>query len=159
MKKQLIIGTVVCAVISGLVVGGLKASPGQASTPTTDPAVAQEIKHQGETLDNHEARITNTENNVKDLQVHTNTPASTNTVVVPQVTTPSAPLPTPSAPPITVIAFQVQPIEGTENSNCMVTYSDATTYTWLWQIVTYNQGTKITSSNNLCDNRLIGNQK
>lgn len=128
---------------------------------SSDPPIVQEVKHQGEVLDNHEARITNTENNVKDLQNHTNTPPSTNTMPIPQVVTPPTQISSDpvQAQVVTVASFDVQTVNGTENLNCQLTYSDGTTHTFLWQTVNYNQGDKLISATGSCDSSVIGKIK
>lgn len=161
MNKRLISVLAIATTVSGLVIGGAYATQGEAVT--TDPVViVQTLKHQGEVLDNHEARITNTENDVKDLQGHTATQPSPNNKVAPAVVTPAPPLdtsPDPTPAPVVVTAFEQIPIVGSENINCKLTYSDGTDYTFLWMIVSYNQGIKNAYSIRNCDKYKIGTQK
>lgn len=65
----------------------------------SDPPIVQEVKHQGEVLQNHEDRIGNLEKDAADLQKNTNTPPSSSRVVVREVTTPSASEPLSINPP------------------------------------------------------------
>lgn len=162
MKKRYVYATLI--LLSGLSVGGLTLTKGDA---TDDPTqIAQVVAHQGEVLDNHEARITNTENDVKDLQSNTNTPPSTTRVSVPTPSQPAptptsdpTPAPTPQPAPVTVVAYEQIPIENSENIDCRYTYSDSTTYQWDWKTVEYNQGTKMIHFKGICDASAIGKPK
>ncbi len=162
-------GTLVGAVIiSTLVVAALHFNKGGASS---EPPIVQEVKHQGQVLNNHEDRITNTEKDVTDLQNKTQTPPSSTRTVVREVTIPSAtepltiptqtpnPTPSPAPSPVIVTAYNRIPVQGSENTDCRFTYSDGTTLQWLWETVTYNQGTKITNRGGVCDNSVIGSIK
>lgn len=164
--KKLIIGISSIAVISGLVIGGAMANSGSATT-SSPPDLTPQVQAQQTQLDNHEARITNTENDVKDLQSSTNTPPSVAKVDVPiaqaapvlQQTAQAPTIPEPTSPtPVTVTAYEQIPVEGSEDVDCKYTYSDGTNYQWHWQKVEYNQGSKITNTSGLCDNRAIGHQ-
>lgn len=130
--------------------------------PTSaDTDLPIQVQHQQAELDNHEARITNTEKDVQDLQANTNTPSSPEHVDVPEVVTPAATEP-PAAPtpePITVVSYEQIPIENSEDIDCKYTYSDGTTKQWHWKVVTYNQGSKNTKVSGFCDNRAIGRDK
>lgn len=150
MKKRLVLTTGV--LIIGSIIG-VAALQNPESTTAVDSPIAQEVDRQGQVLNNHEGRITNTENDVKDLQSNTGTPPSVTRVEVP-AQPPSAPAPI--QPPITIVGYEVIPIPGSENKDCKYTYSDGSTRQFLWQIVTYNQGTKFTQTNDFCDYRIIG---
>jgi hypothetical protein len=151
----------------GIVVGGATLIRSNAETSPTTPApsvqtVQAQNDHQESVLDNHEARITNTESDVKNLQANTNTEPSVVRVEVPVVTTEPVPTPEPPAPepePITVVSWEKIPVEGTEDIYCKYTYSDGTTYQWHWQTVEYNQGTKFTYTSGSCDQTAIGKNK
>lgn len=165
MKKPIIIGLVTTALISGLVVGGVKMNKTNADV---EAPIVTEVRHQGEVLDNHEARLTNVEGDVSELQTNTNTSPSSNRQSVPAVATPSstqslsAPAPAPDTPEptsVTVVAFEEVPVEGSEDMDCKLTYSDGTSHQWHWKKVSYNQGTKITNTVNKCDSSVIGELK
>lgn len=140
----------------------------------TSPLVSQ-VDNNTKELANHDARITNSENDIKDLQNNTNTPPSTNKVTVPIVPTPS-PTPdpvstqTPNPIPVTITAFQEIVIDP-DTSDCEYTYSDGTTYQFHWKVSNLqgawatdsfgNNGhyVKTTQYNNKCDNSVIGKIK
>lgn len=134
-----------------------------------EPPIVTEVRHQGEVLDNHEARIGNLETDVADVQANTNTTPSPNKVSVPSVSTPSVtvtadPTPTPPAPapeakPIVVEGYAIVNIEGSEDQDCKVTYTDGTSYQWHWKQIEYNQGTRIVHGINKCDDSLVGTKK
>ncbi len=161
MKRALLI----IPLVSGLIIGGVTMTKGQADNV---PPIVQEVTHQGEVLENHEARITNTENDVKDLQTNTQTAPSPTRVVVNEVTTPPAsqPLytepvtqPTPEpAPPVVVTSYRKIVVDEYQ-TDCELTYSDGTTYRWAWETTEYNQGTKITHHSDICDDSIIGSRK
>lgn len=143
------------------------------------PTVGADTSPVVTTLDNHEVRIKNAENNIKDLQVKTNTPASTGNQSVPVVstqtsntsattfaTTPVADIPT----PVVVTAFREIVIDS-DTSDCEYTYSDGTTYQFHWK-TTNSQGSwqtdgngnnghwmASTTKNGYCDNRALGQAK
>ena len=142
MKKKLLLITPVMLLAT---IGVATALSNPEPTKATDSPLVQQV-------DNHEARITNTENDVEDLQTKTNTPPSTTRVNVPSVTT-SVSTPTePTVPPpsVLVVAYEKIPVNDTD-IDCQLTYSDGTTYKWHWK--TYNQ------INNSCNNDWIGTQK
>lgn len=125
-KKKLIIGISSVAILSGLVIGGALANNGSA-TGSTPPDLTPQVTAQQSQLDNHEARITNTESDVKDLQENTSTPPSTNKTSVPA--TQSAPViqPVSETPPTPepVKAISSNPVMNADGNNyCNVTYSD-----------------------------------
>jgi hypothetical protein len=112
---------------------GVSALNSPSSTGAADSPLVTQVDDNTKKLDNHEARISNTESDVKDLQNKTNTAPSTNHVAVPN-STPSASNPaTPS--PVTVTAYEQQPIDGSENVNCRYTYSDGSNTVFLWKMV------------------------
>lgn len=124
----------------------------------------QVVQNHDERLDNQDARLTNVEGDVSDLQTSTNTPPKTNTVYVPGVQTPQpAPQPasTSTPPPAPVLVTNVIqiPLLPSEDIDCKLIYSDGTEKVWRWKTVTYNQGTKITYTSNKCDDSLIGTVK
>lgn len=168
MKKKVLIAFAGFTLLSGLVIGGITWNSSKAEDV---PPIVTEVQHQGEELNNHEVRITNTENDVKDLQTKTSTPPSTSNTTPPQVVTQSptqpiytapaptpSPTPTPTPTPITVTAFEQIPV-GDSEIDCKLTYSDGTMFTFVWQTWDYNQGTKITNTTNYCDSSVIGKTK
>lgn len=100
-KKTLIITGAILAFATTAGAGALILP--QTSGADTPSPIVQQVNHNTDQLANHEARITNTENNVKDLQTKTNTPPSNTNTVVHDVTVPAAPMPvtdpTPTPPP------------------------------------------------------------
>lgn len=158
--KRLIITTALAALTIGTAVGGVMATTGSADAPApTAPEVTQTLQHDKERLDNHEARITNTEGNVVVLQNRTGTPPTT-TVTVPQVVTPQpttpVELPAPT-PPVTVATFES--LTDGENVDCKLNYTDGTSHTWRQLQVVYNQGTRIVTQNGVCNSTLLGKVK
>lgn len=119
---------------SGIIISVATATSFALTQPVTTgaddvPPLVQTVQRHDEQLANHEARITNTENDVKDLQGNTNTPPSTQRVEVPIVVTEKAPVvsepqaePTP-AEPVKVTNSTLQ-YGGEFNGYCAVTYSD-----------------------------------
>lgn len=155
MKKKLLalatLGTI------GLLAGAFYI-PSQASEV---PPIVQEVRHQGEVLDNHEDRITNVESDVVDLQENTGTPQSIEKVIVREVTTPppTEPIyvePAPEPEPVVIVSYS-QRVEG-DNTYCDLTYSDQTTHSFLWQKREFNQVWSTTIYGK-CDNSIIGLEK
>ena len=89
-----------------LAVGGLTVLASKPASSTFDlPGLNQVVIQQGQTLDNHEARIVNNENAIADLQKTTGTPAPVQVpvpVVVPQAI-PQALAVTPPDPVVTSV--------------------------------------------------------
>lgn len=81
------------------------------------------VQHQQEQLDNHEARLTNLEADVSDLQDRTNTPPSVQRVEVPIVNNTSLAEPTPEPKPVVVVSSNFIVNLG-NGGNCEVVYSD-----------------------------------
>lgn len=134
--------------------------PDKASTTETTPLV-QQVERQEEVLDNHEARITNVESDVSDLQTNTGTAPSIQRVEVPVVTTePVQSLePVAEPEPVTVVSYRQIPVEGTEDTDCEYTYSDGTTYRWNWKTVTWDNSFKKTNITGYCDDTALGKEK
>lgn len=119
----------------------LGALGGTAATVQNKPSAGADTSPIVTTLDNHETRIKNAENNIKDLQVKTNTPASTGNQTVPVVntqtsdtsaaTTISTPV-TDTPEPVVVTAFREIVLDN-DTSDCEYTYSDGTTYQFHWK--------------------------
>lgn len=152
--KKLLIGSTILIGLSTATSFALT-SPMNLEAESDLPVKVQ--KHQ-EQLDNHEARITNVEADVADLQTNTNTAPSVQRVEVPVPVAPvPTPEPTPEPVPVTVVSYRQIP-DG-ENTDCEYAYSDGTTYTWDWKTVEWNQGSKITRSSGYCDDRAIGKAK
>lgn len=164
MKKRIVAIATVSTVL-GLLLGGYTLANTWASTdsPTTIQGVNEVNDHQQSQLDNHEARISNTENDVSGLQQSTNTPQSSNRVTVPGVTPPptsqAAPDVTPPPTPVTVASYEQLSVPGSEDIDCKLTYTDGSTHTWRWKTVTYNQGTATTQLSGRCDPSIIGQAK
>lgn len=156
MKKKILLGLAVLGTIGTLV--GVYVAPSWASD---EPPIVQEVRHQGEVLDNHEDRITNNEEDIKDLQSNTNTPPSTNKVIVREVVTPK-PEPQPQPDPVTVSSYSSREtgsgIKDTSYTYCDLIYSDGSSHSFLWQERTFNQ-VWITSSHGRCDNTIVGREK
>ena len=161
-----IIGLAGTVLLSTAIVGGLQFNKSDA---TTEPPIYTEVRHQGEVLDNHEDRITNTEKDVTELQTKTGTPPSPTRTIVREVSTPSPPTPissipittpTPQSTPVTVVSYEQIAIQGSEDVDCKYTYSDDTSYQWRWKTVAYDQGSKIISTHGqICDIGSIGQKK
>lgn len=160
MKRLLFtLGTLIIGILPITVAANMANTTGASE----EPPIVQEVRHQGEVLDNHEDRITNNEADIADLQSNTNTAPSPTRVIVREVTTPepTEPLSTPVEPepePIVVTAYEQIPMNtgyNNEDMDCKYTYSDGTTYQWHWKTVEFNQ-VKITHTNGYCDNRVIG---
>lgn len=95
-NKQTAIGLAVAANVTALLLV-VSLIPRSATGGFDLDGLNQQVQKQGEELDNHEARITNTENDVNDLQQKTGTAPSQNRQTVPSVTTP-APAPSTATP-------------------------------------------------------------
>lgn len=163
MKKLLIASATVLSIASVATFGVSR----QGVAEDVSPIVVQVQKHETQ-LQNHEDRITNVEKDVSVLQDNTQTPPSNTKVVVREVLAPQPDVaqPVTSQPevvvapaPVTVVSYEKIPLEGTENTDCRVTYSDGTSRQWHWQTTEYNQGTKISQTNGSCrldpDDRFI----
>lgn len=92
------------------------------------------------TLDNHEKRITNAENNIKVLQTATGSSDSPDNVPVPAVVTNTSTTSTATTtqtsptPGVTVTSFREIVLDAS-TSDCEYTYSDDTTYQWHWKTI------------------------
>lgn len=127
-KKRTVISLAGTVLLSTFVVGALHFNKSGAET---EPPIIQEVKHQGQVLDNHEDRITNTEKDVSDLQNNTQTAPNSTRTVVREVTTPSPTEPIASPiPDLTIrVASAVQRVDGTNENGkfyCDLVYSDNT---------------------------------
>lgn len=144
-NKKIVVAVVASTLIATAGVSAVAVN--QATGADSEPPIVQEVHQQGEQLENHEARITNAENDISDLQENTNTAPSTNRVEVPVVSsTPSSnPDPEPTPAPVTVVSFQQIGVGGGDY-DCKYTYSDGTTHRWLWKDYT-EQGSWVTDSN------------
>lgn len=122
--RALIIGGSVIAL--GAVTGVVALNSPSQTGATDIPPIQQQVDNQQKELDNHDARITNNENDIKSLQGATNTAPSSNNVAVPTVT------PAPTPVPITVTAYEKIVLDA-NSTDCEYTYSDGTTFQWHWQ--------------------------
>jgi hypothetical protein len=153
MKKRALLIIAILAAFTGLASATLTSNPPNAGAD--DSPLVTEVAHQGERLDNHEARITNTENDVKDIQATTNTPPSSNHAPVPTLTSlPSAPVSVPVPTPITVVSFE-QVMNGI-NTDCKLNYSDGSSIQRPWKIVDSGGAISISHTVSICDVSLIG---
>lgn len=126
--KKLLIGSTIVLALAGTTSYNL-------TRPiSADTDLPLKVQQQGEVLDNHEARITNTENDVKDLQSNTNTPPSSTRFVAPTPSNPPALQPESTQPvqsnPKVKVVSASQRIEEEPNQKtyyCDLTYSDGTT--------------------------------
>jgi len=132
LKKKLIISAAAVILTSGGVAASLH-TPQEVGADTSP--IIQQVQRNTEELNNHDARIANAENDIKDLQDKTGTPPSTNTVYVPAVITPAptTPItdpisPAPATAPVTPAPIIVKSsgliIGGSYDSYCLLTYSD-----------------------------------
>lgn len=145
MKKKILSAVVAVAIIGGLIGATVLSAP-QSTGADTSP-ITTEVDNQQKELSNHEARITNNESNIKDLQTNTNTPPSPT-----QVSVPASPPPA----PITITSYLQIPVDN-QGVDCQLTYSDGTTYQWHWQV--YNPGSSGVTTYNTCDQFLVGQPK
>jgi hypothetical protein len=153
-------------VIGGAVAGVSALTSSQPTSASGTTPIEQQVDKNTSELANHDARITNNENDIKDLQSNTGTPVSTNNVAVPS----STPTPQVAIPAVTVTAFEQVPLDAI-NIDCKYTYSDGTTYQWHWQAtnphgswVTDSFGNNghwvaSTSTTGACDQSAIGQAK
>jgi hypothetical protein len=153
MKKRIILITAVLAAGTGLASAALNAP--QTTGADTSPLI-QQVEHQGEQLSNHEARITNTENDVKDIQAATSTPPSVVRVPVP-VPNPLPPAPAQVPVPVTVTSFE-QVLNGI-NTDCKLNYSDGSSVQRQWKIVDSDGNVSISHTVSICDSSLIGQRQ
>jgi hypothetical protein len=122
--KQKIISAGVLVALVG--VGGAAALNAPQSTGADTSPLVQEVDRQGQELDNHEARITNTESDVKDLQNKTATSPATTRVVVPSANTTPTATSTNSAPAPVTVTKSSYSFNTDGESFCNLTYSDGT---------------------------------
>jgi hypothetical protein len=163
MKKKIILPAVGLAIIGSVLGGSIVLSHSGADDV---PPIVQQVQHNTEELDNHESRITNLENDTKDLQNKTGISSSPNNTTPPPVTTPKADKPLTQSSggtiadpePVTVTAYEKINVDDSE-TDCRITYSDSTTYQWVWQTVEYNQGNKIIHTHGVCNSTVIGTKK
>lgn len=145
MKKLLLTSAVLIATASGIAYSATRPISADSDLPL-------KVQHQQQELDNHEARITNVENDVKGLQTNTGTPASSDKQEVPVV----SPAPTPDQPKVVITAYELAP-EG-ENERCNLVYSDGTTFSFMSKQVDRSMGNAVIAFTP-CDDSLIGKEK
>jgi hypothetical protein len=98
-----------------------------------DSPLITEVQHQQEQLNNHEARITNVENDVNGLHDATGAPKPVSNITVTEVSTPEVPVEqfssaTPTVEDTTVrVTEGVMRVEADGNYFCDLTYSDGST--------------------------------
>lgn len=134
------------------------------STASDVPPIVQEVQHQGEVLNNHEDRITNNENDIKELQNSTGTQPSASNTVVRTVTTPSpqepltAPATSEPSPtsPINVVKSTFN-AGGSWNNYCTLVYSDGSESHVQATLTQIDNGQQHHSQDNCSD--FIGNPK
>ena len=143
-------------VLSGLVIGAV-ASGVILSVPTKKPVAQSAPK------------------TILATRVDSTTPATTPSPTAPSSTASNNPSASSSAPstatptPVTVVSYKQTP-DGT-STNCTLTYSDGTNYTWAWQTVD-PQGAWVqnapdyighwqatTTTNDVCDQSVVGTVK
>lgn len=160
MKKLFSLKLIGLSVAVGIVMGSyvMANTEAEVTEPDYDAIVAAQ-QQDDEQLADHESRITASEGDIDTLQTQVSTTSSSGTTN--STSTTSQPTPTPSNPtpsdppatqptPVTIVSYRVIDIEGSEDKDCEITYSDGTTKRWRWQTVEYNQGTKITHTNGRC---------
>jgi len=161
LKKKLLVGGVIVALAAGGVTAALNQP--QSTGADTSP-LTQEVDRQGQELSNHEARITNNESDIKNLQNNTGTAPSANRESVPYVSSttqtlvsaPNTPTVSPASAPAVVTKSNLL-IGGQYDGYCQLTYSDGSQ--------SYSKATLTTTGNgnsgNTEDNcaSFIGQQK
>ena len=165
MKKQLIIASILTTLA---VAGTAIALQPDNIKADAEPPIVTEVNRQGEQLENHEARITNAENDVEAIQQATSVAPSPNRVSVP-----AAPKPAPETPqptPVTVVSFEVVVVD-VNRTDCKINYSDGTSMQKIWKEPagspawvtdsSGNNGHWVTamSRHGYCDQSLIGQVK
>lgn len=144
-----------------LAVGGATFALSRPTTTGADTSpLVQQVQHDSDRIDNHEARITNTENDVKDLQNKTDTSPSVIRVPVPVVTS-TSPTQALSAPaPAQVTVSAVAQVKNGNDTDCKLTYTDGTSITKQWRIFDGSDGlTETVHYLGVCDNTLVGQIK
>jgi len=130
-----------------IILGGAAGTAALISQPTsatdTTPTEQQVDKNTSE-LANHEARITNTENDVKVLQDKTETPPSSQSV--------SAPSPVKKA----VVTDYEFIYASDDEVDCKYTYSDGST---LQFVLSRRNAQGAWETNGYCSNRVLGSEK
>jgi cell division protein FtsB len=122
MRKKILSLSVLAAMLG---LGISTATQAPVATKAVDSPLVTQVDKQQSQLDNHEARISNTENDVKDLQDKTGTPPSTTRVTVP-VAMPGGtiiPVPVPGVEPVKVVNAVLRIAEN-GGHYCDLTYSD-----------------------------------
>lgn len=151
MKKKLILTTVASVLTIGAVSGAVALNSTPQKTGADTSPITTTLQQQQDELNNHEARITNTENNVQAVASKT----GTTTTVVEQVPTPSLQTTAVAPTPVIVTAYEKLAPDSDGTIDCKLTYSDSTTYQWHW----YKTHNGVTSTFNACDDTVIGQVK
>jgi hypothetical protein len=128
-KKLITLSTVT---VLGVVGGGSALMLPSDTSATEETPLVKQVEEQGAKLDNHETRITSTEQAVTDM----NSTIGTATHSAPQLPT-SSPTATasPAPAPVVVTSTRQVPIENSQNIDCEVTYSDGTVERWSWKVI------------------------
>lgn len=138
---------------AGVLLGGLAGATAltlpQNGHATDVTPVETQVNTNTQELANHEARITNTENDVKDLQNNTGIAPSKSDVTVP------TPTPVVSAPKVTVVSYEMIYLDGGK-MDCKYTYSDGSAYQWNFS---YRDAQGVTHTNGICDIEAVGTIK
>lgn len=155
--KKLLIASATILTVAGTISYGLT-KPSSIKADEQPPIVTQVNRHE-EQLANHEARITNTENDVSDIQKSTGTQPSSNRTPVPPVTTQPTSQPT-TQTGTSAVAVTNSSIElgGEHDGYCALTYSDGTKGYTKATITIVDKGNGQFGSTNNCGD-FIGNTK
>jgi type II secretory pathway pseudopilin PulG len=156
-SKKILLSTAVLVAMSG---GALTAALDQPQKTGADTSpLVQQVQHNTDQLNNHEARISNAENDIKSLQDNTQTPPSTTRTVVEQVTTPAPSQPVTQPTPPAPVTVTKSDFSGDNTSGvCNLTYSDGTTAQVAAVITASDGGFKVTIYSNNCDS-FVGQAK
>lgn len=141
-RRGVILSTAGTVLIAGAIGATVALNQPEKTGADTSPITTQ-LDSQSKELANHEARITNNENNISALDKNTGTPTTTIVDVPSQAPATTVPDPAPAPTPVTVTAFQQVPLTD-GNTDCILTYSDGTTYQWHWEVIN-PQGSWVTN--------------
>lgn len=130
------------AVVAIAFMTGLSFVPRTANGSFDLDGLSQQVQNQDDQLKNHEARISNTENDVKDLQQNTSTAPSASRTAVPAVSSPPSTTTsggaaaTPAAPAPATVAPTVT---STKHINCSTNFTGTPEF-WEGIYTTYSDG-------------------
>lgn len=155
INRKAIITTLASIITIGSISGAVALNSTPQKAGADDSPIVQTLADHSKELANHEARITNTENNVQAVADKT----GTTTTIIEQVPATSQ-APAEVAPTlVTVTAYEQIPVDANGSMDCKLTYSDGTIYQWHWKTTKKIFTGIVTSYDKNCDSSTIGTTK